>query len=127
MSAVGGSIRDVNIRGRLFAVAADAKVERGIGGPEASFESNGDGTGRLLLEQKGWMLGGITLSVDGARGDHEFLRESAKVKDFYPTDCTFADGSTWMAKGHLTGAIKYDSSKATCEVTLEGPHEMTQQ
>ena len=49
MAAVGGSIQEVALSGRVFGVAADAEAQRKLGGLENEVMPNGDGmTARLV-------------------------------------------------------------------------------
>jgi len=127
MTAVAGSIADISLKGRYFAVAADAKVNRKIGGFENAVEANGDGSARLLKTRTPWMIEGVAVSIDDARGDHEFLQGLADLKDFFAIDITFASGATWQGKGQLTDDVQFDSSKATAELKLHGPGNQSQQ
>lgn len=127
MAAVGGSIESIAIKGRLFPVAADAGANRKIGGFENAVESNGDGTARLIKTRVPWMIGGIAVEIDDGRGDQEFLQSIANRNDFVPVDITFASGFTWQGKGQLTDTVEFDSQKATAELTLSGPANITAQ
>ena len=74
MSAIGGSIESVTLKGREFAVAADAESQRKLGGTENETRANGDGTARLVKTRVPFLLDGLTVVVDDTRGDHEYLQ-----------------------------------------------------
>ena len=60
MAAIGGSIQEVALQGRTFAVAADAESQRKLGGFENEVQPNGDGmTARLIKTRVTWMLDGL--------------------------------------------------------------------
>jgi hypothetical protein len=127
MAAVGGSIESIDIRGRLFPVAADADANRKLGGFESEVQANGDGTARKIMTRVPWMLDGLTVEVDDNRADHEFLQEVANETDFVAMGITFASGATWQGRGTISGELQYSSQNATCELSLSGPGDLTQQ
>jgi len=125
--AAGGSIESVSITGRTFAVASDADSNRKMGGSNNEFQSNGDGTGRLVKTREGWMLDGLRLSVDDLRGDQEFLQARADENDFFPISITYASGAIYSGLGQITGDLQASSMTTTCEVTLMGPGSLKSQ
>ena len=127
MAAVGGSIQSVSIRGRLFAVAADAEAQRKLGGWEAEVEANGNGTARILKTRVPLMVDGLTLEVDDDRGDQEFLQSVADGNDFVTIMITWCSGAESEGRATITGELNYSSANATCPVTLKGPGTLTRQ
>ena len=127
MAAVGGSIERISIRGRIFPVASDADAARKLGGFENEVQANGDGTARIVKTRVPWSLSGVTVEVDDARADHEFLQEIADEKDFVDIAITFASGLTYQARGILNDTIEYSSQNSTAGISMMGPGEMTQQ
>ncbi len=122
MSAVGGSVESVSIRGRLFAVAADADVNMKTGGSDNAFEPNGDGlTGRIIKTRTGWMLSNIVLSIDHDRADLDFLDEVQEETEPVDITITYADETTFQARGTIIGEPEYSAQKSTAAVTLGGP------
>lgn len=127
MTAVGGSIESVSIRGRLFSVAADAEANRKLGGFENEVQANGDGTARLVKTRMAWIVDGLTVVVDDVRADHEFLQEIADGNDFVPITLTLASGATWQGTGTVSGEIQFSTQNATAQIALSGPGKLTQQ
>jgi hypothetical protein len=127
MAPVGGSIESVNLDGRTFSVAADADVNRKIGGYENEVQSNGDGSGRLIKTRIPFNLEGLQLSVDDDRGDHEYLQALANRNNFFPQNLTYASGAVWQGDGQLTGDLQYSSQAATATVNLSGVGALTKQ
>lgn len=125
--AVGGSIESVSIDGRLFPVAADAGVNRNLGGFKNEVAANGNGTARLLKTRVPWMLDGISLEIDDDRSDQEFLKKIGDGNDFVDMTITFASGHTYQGTGQIVDDIAFDSSKATAGVKLSGPGDASQQ
>lgn len=127
MSAVGGPIESVSIRGRLFPVAADADTNTKLGGFENEVKPNGNGTARMIKSRVPWSVMGLKVEVDHNRSDQEFLKEIADGQDFVPMAVTFADGFTYQGKGQIVGEVQYSSGEAVAEIGLAGPGEATQQ
>lgn len=127
MTAVGGSIESVSIRGRLFAVAADAEANRKLGGFENEVQANGNGTARIVKTRVPWQLDNLTVEVSDDRADQEFLQEIADGNDFVPITVTLASGVTYQGSGTVTGEVQYSSQNATAQISLMGPDTMTQQ
>lgn len=127
MAAVGGPIREVAIRGRLFVVDGEGDGNTKLGGFENEVKSNGDGSARLLKKRVPWSIMGLKISIDRVRSDQEFLKTIADANDYVPMDITFVDGFTYQAKGQITGEVQYSNQDATAEVNLSGPGEATQQ
>lgn len=127
MSATGGSIESVIIDGRNFSVAADAESNRKLGGFENEFQANGDGTGRTVKTRVGWKLDGLSLSIDDARGDLEFLQQRQNSNSNFACVVTYASGISYQGTGQITGEVQASSQNATAPITLEGPGVLTRQ
>lgn len=127
MPAVGGSIESVSIRGRLFAVAADADVSQKNGGFENEVQPNGDGSARLIKTRVAWMLDGVQVAINDAAADREFLQEIADADDFVPITITYASGVVYQGTGTVSGELPSSSQSATATISLSGPGSLTQQ
>lgn len=121
MAAIGGSIESVSLNSRSFAVAADAEVERKLGGFENELMANGDGTARMTKTRTLWSLSGITIEVDDFRGDAEFLQELANSPDFFPISVTYASGTVYQGTGQIIDENASSSQSATADISLSGP------
>lgn len=124
---VGGSIISVSIRGRLFPVAADADVNVDLGGFTTEVQANGDGSARLLMTRKPWMLENIPISMDHDRNDLKFLQDTADSKTFHPITIELASGHVFQGKGTVSGDLKGSTQNATVPVTLSGKEKLTRQ
>ena len=127
MGAVGGSIEKISIRGRVFPVAADAEVNRKLGGFETEVQSNGDGTVRKIMTRMPWLLDGVQVEVNDTRADLEFLQEIADSQDLVSITITYASGTTYQGTGTITGEIQASSQSATATISLSGQGSLTQQ
>lgn len=128
MAAIGGSIQEVNLSGRTFAVAADAEAQRKLGGWENEVQANGDGfTARIIKTRKPLSIKGLTVEVDDARGDHEFLQTLANSTDFFNISITYASGITYQGKAQIVDEMETSSQNATASVSLMGPGILTKQ
>lgn len=127
MAAVGGSIESVNIRGREFAVAADAEAQRKLGGWENEVQANGNGSARIIKTKVPLSITGLTLEIDDDRGDLEFLQEVADLPGFVPVGITYASGSTYQGQATIVDELQSSSQNATATVSLAGPGILTPQ
>ena len=127
MPAIGGSIESVSLKGRIFAVAADAEANRKLGGFENEVQANGDGTARIIKTRVPLSIDGLTLNVDDARGDHEFLQDLSNDTDYFPISITYASGVVYGGRAIITGELATSSQSATAAVSLMGPGELTKQ
>ena len=124
---VGGSIESITLDGRTFAVAADAESQRKIGGFENEAQPNGDGSVRIIKTRVVWSLDGLTVDVDDARGDQEFLQELTDGNTNFPVAITYASGEVYQGTGQLVGEMQASSQNATAAVALMGPGILTKQ
>lgn len=120
--STGGSILEISIRGRLFSVAADADVSTDLGGKTTEVEMNGNGTARYIQTRKQWMLEGITVDINKAKADLEFLQENADGDQGEEVVITieYADGTVRRGKGRVTGDVKEGSASTTATINLGG-------
>ena len=127
MAAVGGSIESITLDGRGFAVAADAEVQRKLGGVENEVQANGDGTARLIKTRVPLSLDGLTLEIDDDRADQEFLQELTNRNDFFPVVISYASGNDYQGTAQIVGETQTSSHNATAAVSLMGPGVLTKQ
>lgn len=128
MAAVGGPIREVTIRGRIFPVAGDGDAGRILGGRQNEVEPNGDMSARIISQVSPWQYDGLALAIDDARGDLEFLQETADMGadgQFVPCSVTEASNITYRGDGQIVGEIKRASGNATAPITLKGPGQLS--
>lgn len=127
MPAIGGSIESVSLDGRLFAVTADAEVQRKLGGFENEVQANGDGTARQLKTRVPCMFDGLAVEVDDTRGDHEFLQSLADGSDFFPVVVTYASGESYQGTMQISGELQMSNQNATAAFSLAGSQALTRQ
>jgi len=125
--ASGGSIQEVSIDGRIFAVAADADGSRDLGGFTVETQMNGDGTARYVFTRKAWMFEGLQLVIDDVRSDQEFLQEKQNAKVESRMTFTTVTGFTYEGKGKITGDLKASTNNVTAALTFSGGGVMRQQ
>lgn len=130
--AIGGSIKRISIKGRPFAVAADADANRDLGGYTVEVQSNGDLTARKIMTAKPWMADGLAVVCDHDRNDQQFLQDIADGKDagddgFYDMTITHVDDNVFQGRGTITGDIKMSTKNVTAPITLSGPDKLTKQ
>jgi len=127
MAAVGGSIEEVTLSGRSFAVAADAEAQRKLGGFENEVLANGNGTARIIKTRVPLSIDGLTIEVDDSRADQEFLQELADRPDFWVLAITYASGITYQGTAQIVGENPASSQSATAAISLMGPGVLTKQ
>jgi len=127
MSAIGGSIQDISIRGRLFPVGADVDANRKLGGFETELQANGDGSVRQIKTRMPWQIDGLSIEIDDDRADLEFLQEIADSKTYEDITITLASGVTYSGRGTVIGEVQGSSQSASASVTLGGPGKLEQQ
>ncbi len=127
MAAVGGSIEEITLSGRPFAVTADAEAQRKLGGFENEVQANGNGTARIIKTRVPLSIDGLTVEVDDGRGDQEFLQDLADRNNFFVVAITYASGSTYQGTAQMVGENPASSQSATAVVSLMGPGRLTKQ
>ena len=127
MTAVGGSIESISIKGRIFPVIADNDLKRKLGGFSNKIEMNGDGSGRIIKMREPWSFEDLTLECSDTRGDQEYLKAIADGLDYVPCLITLADGANYSGKGIITDQPEFSSQNATVKISLSGPGEAKKQ
>lgn len=127
MSAIGGSIQSVSIRGRLFAVASDAEANKKLGGFENEVQANGNGTARLVKTRVPWSIDGLQIEIDDNRADHEFLKEIADSLEFVAITMELVSGAIYQGEGQIVEEVTSSSQSATATIKMMGPGTLTQQ
>jgi hypothetical protein len=127
MSAIGGSITEVTLNGRLFAVSADSEANRKLGGFENEVLANGDGTARIIKTRVPLNIDGLTLECDDSRGDQEFLQQLADTNAFFAGTISYASGLTYQGTMQIVSEMTSSSQSATATVTLAGSGKLTRQ
>ncbi|MCK5601858.1 hypothetical protein KAR91_08320 [Candidatus Pacearchaeota archaeon] len=127
MTVIGGSIESISLSGRNFSVAADAEGQRKLGGTINEVQSNGDGTARIIKTREPWSLDGLTVAVDDARADQEFLQNLADANDFFAIAVTLASGVVYQGSGQITGDLQFSTQNAMATVSLMGQEKLTKQ
>jgi hypothetical protein len=125
MSAIGGSIVEVTLNGRLFAVSADSEANRKLGGFENEVLANGDGTARIIKTRVPLNIDGLTLECDDSRGDQEFLQQLADTSAFFAGTISYASGRTYQGTMQIVSEMTSSSQNATATVTLAGAGKLT--
>ena len=127
MAAIGGSIESVSLGGRLFAVPADLETNRKLGGFENEIQTNGNGTARIIKTRVPFSIDGLSVEIDDARADQEYLKTLADGKDFFTIAITYASGVSYSGKAQIVGEFQASSQNATCTISLMGPGILTKQ
>jgi len=127
MSGIGGSIEEVTMNGRTFAVAADADSNRFLGGFVNDVQANGNGSARLIKTRTPWKLDGLSLDIDDDNGDDEFIQDLIDNGGFFPISITYASGAVYQGTGTVVDESDTSSQSATKAVSLKGTQKLTKQ
>ena len=127
MTTVGGSIEEITLDGRIFAVAADVESQRKLGGFENEVMSNGDGGARIIKTRVPLQIDGLQVECDDARDDHQFLQELSDRSDFFVILITYASGISFQGSAIITGELQVSNQSSSAAVTLSGPGTLTRQ
>lgn len=122
--ATGGSIEEITLAGRVFAVAADADITISRGNDSNETQMNGNNTGRKIKTPMPWKLAGIVAAVDHTTDDAEFLQNLADGEDF-AVSITLADDTVLNATGGIEGELTFSSQNTTALFDLSGPASLT--
>ena len=124
---IGGSIESITLAGRTFSVAADAEAQRKLGGFENEVQANGDGTARQIKTRTPWSLDGLTVGIDDAQDDSQFLQDIQDGNDYVPVAITYASGEVYQGSGQIVGETQTSSQNATASISLMGSGVLTRQ
>ena len=122
MTAIGGSIESIALQGREFPVAADAEATRKLGGFENEVLSNGNATARIIKTRVPLSLDSVTIEVDDARGDQEYVQALADLPDFFTIVITYASGISYQASAQIVGEFGSSSQSATVRAVSRRRH-----
>lgn len=120
MAAIGGSILEASINGRIFAVTADSDATVKLGGFENEVMANGNGTNRQTKTTVPSSISGLTISIDDDAGDHEFLQQVADSSEFVSTLITYVSGASYGGSMQITGEITFSTQNATASINMMG-------
>lgn len=124
---VGGSIQEVTLDGRTFAVPSDNDSSRNLGGKQNENQPNGNGTTRLVQNTMGWSITGLSLAVSDLNDDQEFIQDLADSKDYFPVSVTYASGAVMQGTGQVLGEVNFSNQSTTVGVDLGGPSKLERQ
>ena len=127
MTAIGGSIQEISIAGRNFAVAADSDVTRKTGGFENEVSPNGNETARIIKTRVTWGLDGLAVEIDDSRQDQEFLQGIADGFTFVACSITLASNITYQGDGIVSAELGTSTQSATATISIMGQGKLTQQ
>lgn len=122
--ATGGSIESVSLAGRIFAVPADADVQRKLGGFENETQPNGDGSMRLIKTRIPASITGLQVTINDDRGDEEYLTQLKNGREYFPFSITYASGNTYAGRMQIVGEMQTASQNTTAQFDLMGPGEL---
>lgn len=121
MGSVGGSIQEISIDARPFAVAGDSDPARVLGGKKNEVSMNGDGqTFRVLQEIQPSKIDGIDIQIDDDNEDQEYVQGKIDAGQPITLTVTYASGKIYSGQTQITGDASYSPKNATMSLTFEG-------
>ena len=123
----GGSVREVQIEGRSFAVAADADGNRDIGGMTNEVMPNGDGSVRVIQTAKPWKMDGLSLVIDDSQGDQEYIQGLINAGTQVPISFLLAGNVIYSGTGVPTGDFTMSTQNITAPLSFSGGGGLTPQ
>lgn len=121
MSASGGPPVSISFNGREFKFAADATPTLKLGGFEKAYESNGDGSARVLMTRVTWMCSGCVVEADQDNDDFEALNDVQQSTTDVDVSVELSNGDIYVGVGSIVGELALDNSKATASFDSGGP------
>ncbi len=122
-----GSVRDINLAGRTFAVAADSDGNIDLGGFNSESQVNGNRTTRKVLTAMPWSVADLNISLDPDRNDQQYIQNIVNQAKDVPFSVTLVDGKVYQGSGLPEGEIKWSTQTGTAPIGFAGPGELTLQ
>lgn len=117
----GGHPRQVTLAGREYDPAPESTVTVIAHG--FTNENQPTGNGRLHTNQNRKLGGfdGLTISIDGDRGDYEALQALSNRASAFAATVTLANGQTWAGQVKIEGDLNFDAGAGTVEISARAP------
>lgn len=120
MSAAGGALTSIVINGRSFTCDAEDEPKFKLPGYENEVAPNADGTFRQKKTRVAGTITDVNIVTDDARGDHQFIEETAASLDFVAVNATKIDGTIVSGNMQITDAKELDGKANTMAISLAG-------
>lgn len=120
MSKAGSAFTSIVINGRRFTCDAEDEPEIKLPGFENEVVANSDGTLRQKKTRVPGTISGLNIVLDDARGDHQFIKESADSLEFLPISATKVDGTLVSGSAQITDEKVLNAKANTMEISLAG-------
>mgnify|MGYP006916033656 CR=1 FL=1 len=120
MAKASGPAESIIIKGRTYVCDADSDVKITLSGFSNEQKMNGDGSSRSVKSREVGKVEGLTLVIDPARGDLEFLKESQDSFDQLSFTLTLCSGDVFSGEGQITDVPEFDVKEGTVEIAIHG-------
>jgi hypothetical protein len=124
--SISGSIQEVTVDGRIFAVPTDNASTTDKGGFTNDIQANGNSGSRTIKTRKPWSVTGLALVTPPGSDALDFLQSVANG-DNVTLSFKYADDSVREGEGNITGDLALDSQAGTTAIEFKGPGELTLQ
>lgn len=120
MSKAGSAFESIVINGRRFACDAEDEPKTKLPGFENEVVPNSDGTFRQKKTRVAGTITDLNIVTDDARGDQQFIKESADSLEFLPISATKVDGTLVSGSMQITDEKVLDVKANTMSISLAG-------
>lgn len=115
-----GALESIVINGRRFTCKSDDDVEILLPGFTNETITHGDGSVSFKKIRHTGRITGVTLLVDDARDDQEFLKEVQDGLEPVSVNCTKVDGTFYAGTMQITEEIPETTGENAISISLEG-------
>ena len=120
MSKAGSAFETIVINGRRFTCDAEDEPKTKLPGFENEVVPNSDGTFRQKKTRVAGTITDLNIVLDDARGDNQFIKESADSLEFLPISATKVDGTLVSGSMQITDEKVLDVKANTMSISLAG-------
>lgn len=124
MAKVGSAFESITLNGRRFTCDAESEPEVDLSGFSNETAPNSDGTFRIKKTRKTQSIEGVTIQIDPALGDLDFINDLQNKLEPFSFTATRVDGGVYSGEVILTDDTKYKEKDGTMEINIQGRIEM---
>ncbi|MBP5696925.1 MAG: hypothetical protein J6X11_09830 [Treponema sp.] len=116
----GSAFESITLNSRNFSCDAECEPEVDLSVFSNETASNSDGTFRVKKTRKVQSIESLTISVDPALGDLDFIMDLQTKLEPFPFTATSVDGRVYSGEVVITDDTKYKEKDSTMDITIQG-------
>jgi len=117
-----GPAESITIAGRRFVCNNEDDVNIQLHGFNNETMMHGDGGAHIAKSHKPGSITSISVYIDPARNDLEYLQQKANSLEYHDVSLTLVDGIVYAGSMQLTGdSMAMGIREGFCPIELEGP------